>query len=145
MDRIFCNQMEIDMDENYVPEFKVWTGSVMLQPKTIHIIQHEVLTGITVGQLEARVYLQYIGLKDKTGKKIFNRDILLFESEDKAEPDGISRTYNDVFFVNGAFCWRGEITGLPISFVDDAYHLDCTVVGNMFQNPELLDLNNKED
>lgn len=69
--------------------------------------------------------MQYTGLKDKNNKEIYEGDIL-FESS--------GEEYFKVVFEDGSF--RAE---------DDKYSLDledyahiCEVVGNIYENPELL-------
>ena len=70
--------------------------------------------------------MEYTGLKDMKGKEIYEGDIL-FES--------FSEEYFKVVFENGSF--RAE---------DDKYSLDledyahiCEVVGNIYENPELIE------
>ncbi len=74
------------------------------------------------------VWLQYTGLKDKNGVEIFEGDILkrkrncIFDQGYK----------NDVVeFRKGAFC-----TTSPLSVIVSGF--DAEVVGNIYENPELL-------
>ena len=76
------------------------------------------------------ILMQYTGLKDKNKKEIYEGDILFESSEEK---------YFKVVFENASF--RAEAEG---DF--EEYSLDlidvvaqgCEVVGNIYENPELL-------
>lgn len=74
--------------------------------------------------------MQYIGLKDKNGKEIYEGDIL-FES--------FGERYYKVVFENGSF--RAEFEG---DFEEHSFDLidvvaqGCKIVGNIYENPELL-------
>ena len=89
---------------------------------------------------------QYTGLTDNHGTKIFEGDAVAFEDA-VADYEG----YHDNIYIN-----RGEVTyterGMCIYFtnrevvvMDDLFYkgtADCEVIGNIFDNPELLEENN---
>lgn len=79
---------------------------------------------------------QYIGLKDKNGRKIFEGDIVRYTDEviGKEKVDEVK--YNET---HAAFCrlHKSEM-GLQYLFVDEAVANKCEVIGNIFDNPELL-------
>ena len=74
--------------------------------------------------------MQYTGLKDKNNKEIYEGDIL-FES--------FGERYYKVVFENGGF--RAEFKG---DFDEHSFDLidvvaqGCEIVGNIYENPELL-------
>ena len=70
--------------------------------------------------------MQYSGLKDMKGKEIYEGDIL-FES--------FSEEYFKVVFENGSF--RAEVDEYSLDLEDYA-HI-CEVVGNIYENPELME------
>ena len=75
--------------------------------------------------------MQYTGLKDKHGKDIFEGDLLNMPNDD-FEP-------LEVFFENGEFRVR-HCTGNGYLSGDGlyVYSLEGELVGNIYENPELL-------
>lgn len=77
---------------------------------------------------------QYTGLTDKNGKKIWENDICIIHSSNIDEEDGCFTVEWDG---EGArFALYGE--GLTVDF-DNLYSYECEIMGNMFDNPELLE------
>lgn len=79
--------------------------------------------------LNDAIIMQYTGLKDENGKKIYEGDIVktTFTRKD---------LYNDLLSV---VTWSQELLCFTInnvSFVFGNYHLE--VIGNIYENPELL-------
>lgn len=86
---------------------------------------------------------QYIGLTDKNGKKIFEGDIVTY---DDAEAD--YEGYHDNVFLNcgevGISAWDGiYFTNRQTVEMSDLYEsetmVDCEIIGNIHDNPELLE------
>lgn len=77
---------------------------------------------------------QYTGLKDKNDKEIYDGDIVNFDSE---LPDIYKVTWNDEYA-------RFELVGLLDGFqsLDMEAITDSWVIGNVHENPELLEATN---
>ena len=74
--------------------------------------------------------LQYTDLKDKNGKEIYEGDIL-FES--------FGERYYKVIFENGSFRAEAEGDFDEYSFdLIDIVAQGCEIIGNIYENPELL-------
>lgn len=88
---------------------------------------------------------QYTGLKDKNGKMIFEGDIIKSHYANAVNADFIET----VVFHNGKFCaenhngtcisWAVLADGVRhVSFDKSIYMESCEVIGNVFDNKELL-------
>ena len=81
-------------------------------------------------EVDSKTVGQYTGLKDKNGKEIFEGDIV---------KEGDANFMESVIFENGAYKW-GEDHFLGYDsyndFTDTTFW--ATVVGNIYENPELL-------
>lgn len=78
------------------------------------------------------ILMQYTGLKDKNGKEIYEGDILLYDSGSKTS----------VFYNNGAFVrsyGNSNMYLLYDSFIEDGCLYNYEVIGNIYENPELLE------
>lgn len=78
---------------------------------------------------------QYTGKTDRNGIKIFEGDLLYFRNSNHDEEDGAMK----VIFEDGAFAISGDI------FVDlnETYDWELEVIGNIHDNPELLEFQNE--
>lgn len=99
-------------------------GALILEDyylESYEIVKHE-----TVGQ--------YTGLSDKNGVKIFEGDILEGDLEDRFDPGAKWRS----IVVWGTFGWmcKGRQT-LPM---DEFDILEGEVIGNIYDNPELVEV-----
>jgi len=103
---------------------------------------HSSVAGNTYGfggffQVEVSTVCQYTGLHDKNGKKIFERDIIRYIDEiiGKKKIDEVK--YNETYAL---FCrLHKSVMGLQHFFIDEAVANRCEAIGNIFDNPELLE------
>lgn len=85
---------------------------------------------------------QYTGLTDKNGVKIFEGDIVQFEDETPGQYEYHDDTFMNVGVVeynSGRFYFTNRVA---VEMDDLIYEntADCTVIGNIFDNPELLEV-----
>lgn len=99
-------------------------GSLILEDYFLE--SYEIVKPETVGQ--------YTGLTDKNGAKIFDGDILEGDLEDRLDPGAKWRS----IVVWGTFGWmcKGRQT-LPM---DEFDILEGEVIGNIYDNPELVEV-----
>lgn len=91
-------------------------------------------------QVDPKTMCEFTGLMDKNGNKIFERDIV--EYEDCPASDYYRETIivnrGVIEFEDGAFF----VTNRETVEMDDLVYngvMECSVVGNIFDNPELLE------
>lgn len=101
---------------------------------------HEIVDGIAKGHHAEYKITQYTGIKDKNDKKIFKGDIV------KAWSTGSCGTFEVRWRQGGTPCFilypafqHGEMWRLHgVKDKDGNYYDDVEVVGNIYENPELI-------
>lgn len=89
----------------------------------------------TAYPIDESTICQCTGLKDKNGKLIWENDICIITDGTLDEEDGYFRL--DWEIDRAMFEFEG--TGICANF-DNVSGYDCEVVGNIFDNPELLEV-----
>lgn len=78
---------------------------------------------------------QFSGLYDCNGKEIYEGDIL------KWEKDGllyVIKFWHGMFYASVEECNEGILGGFPLHSLTEHEDRECEIVGNIFDNPELL-------
>ena len=89
--------------------------------------------------------MQYTGLKDKNGKEIYEGDKLYIGTYSYEEPideyEGIVKFDDEMkaFILDGENCCGEKDKYLLSDLITGYYHVDIEVVGNIYENPELLE------
>lgn len=119
-------------------EFRVWD-----EVDKLFIDKGKGLTFIDLAEFdcgdEEFIFQQFTGLKDKKGKKIFEGDVLKSNINGSHFPV----EYKEVFYSDGKFQYKYKSSRWSNTFVKDLCEstinqLQLEVVGNIFENPELL-------
>ena len=89
---------------------------------------------ITDFHVDRKTVGQFTGLCDKNGTKIFEGDILEFHFDDAYPEDA---TLEEVIFANFAWCIKQPGFD-PEPIEDNDLPMEGIVIGNVYDNPELL-------
>ena len=103
--------------------------------------QHHGEQGESIGSfigVDPETVGQYTGLIDKTGRKIFEGDIIKGVING-GEFDTLEFPAGPVYFENGAFYYRERKNSTPLPIADYVPQMILEVVGNIYDNTELLE------
>lgn len=112
--------------------FKQRWSNYKINDDTVYFMDKN--TGVWYGSYNKRYkdfnLMQYTGLKDKNNKEIYEGDIL---------SDGNVKNLYKVIFENGSFRteYKGDFEEYSFDLIDVVAQ-GCEVVGNIYENPELL-------
>ena len=127
-----------------IPKFRVWLTDIDQMLRVKALVFEKDKTRCVCGysfdfylEDENATIMQLTGLRDKNGKEIFEGDIVQFED---------CYTETDFLYVNtGIVEWsQGSFTitnrdSVEMGDLLDGEFLDVTIIGNVYENPELLE------
>jgi uncharacterized phage protein (TIGR01671 family) len=134
-------------------KFRAWDYKTEKMHKVLGITFHGHPT-LTLGYkpirkawIEEAPLMQYTGLKDKNGAEIFEGDILSYVELDEDSCMGAEKTYvGSVIWLDEAAKFMFKHTSgrrIDLNFIVGFYLVhDVKVIGNIYQNPELLEVSN---
>jgi hypothetical protein len=121
----------------YIPSRKVMLDWHSI--KQASLMEPSYMYSIITSNYESDDFIPMLfsGRHDQQGNEIYQGDILHERSYDEHEPNGYRDLYYPIVFQQGSFGYIGEITGEFFSLAVDPLE-NCTIVGNIYQHPELL-------
>jgi uncharacterized phage protein (TIGR01671 family) len=132
-------------------KFRAWDGQQMVSPEYIDRNGKAHWKADSIPTISS-IVMQFTGLHDKTGKEIYEGDIIRqmgtdwdrdsdpndpeYEKEPQKEimRDIVSLDRFRFWLQNESFGWEGE---------DRIEPSDCEVIGNIYENPDLLEAANE--
>ena len=109
-------------------EFRAWDKKYKYMTAEVSFIH--IKEGFTGLFGETKIIMQYTGLKDKNGKKIFEGDIIIIsDKNDKKIPKA-----EQVIWSHKGFLIKSSIYNIGIHSSRER-----EIIGNIYENPELLD------
>lgn len=126
-----------------IPRFRAWYTP--FKGKTIGQEMKYGQAGRLITQAEMApdkyVLMQSTGLKDKNGVEIFEGDVVLFSVS-----DGFDHLVDEKAIVQSSECHSGlicKLVDLDLEYriyYDPVFHTDYEVIGNIYENKELLEV-----
>ena len=121
-----------------VPSNWVYGGVAYTKPDTYSSIIYQAEPEIHKYPVYADTVGQYIGITDKNGTKIFEGDIIRITDDD----DVYIVEYNDE---EAIFEATGQFNCICYNFSSDLFRSDVEVIGNIYDNPELMEEKDETD
>ena len=126
-----------------IPRFRAWytpfkgktIGQEMKYGQAGRLITHAEMAP------DKYVLMQSTGLKDKNGVEIFEGDVVLFSVS-----DGFDHLVDEKALVQSSECHSGlicKLVDLDLEYriyYDPVFHTDYEVIGNIYENKELLEV-----
>ncbi len=126
-----------------IPKFRAWHtpfkgkkfGQEMKYGQAGRLITHAEMSP------DKYILMQSTGLKDKNGVEIFEGDIVLFSVS-----DGFNHLDHEKAVVQASGCHSGlicKLVDLDLEYriyYDPVFHTDYEVIGNIYENKELLEV-----
>lgn len=127
MREILFRGKRVDNGE-WVEGYYVFRGVECGGKDTHHFILVHDEYGFSWREVDPETVCQYTGLTDKAGKKIFDGDIV----------EGYDCEFYEVAYSEDEALFELRQNGCSMETFTSFYTFDCKVIGNIFDNPELL-------
>nr|DAK67781.1 MAG TPA: YopX protein [Caudoviricetes sp.] len=124
-----------------MPKFRAWSKAekIMSDVKKLDLCNGEIdARSFEETEIEEVELMQSTGLKDKNGKEIFEGDVVQYQNTKvpSADSKGVIR-YFDNWAMFGIDIEHNEPRALFFNGLAD--HISLEVIGNIYENPELLE------
>ena len=118
-------------------KFRAWAGEEMMFPPELGDWDWEDCELFAGYNRNPTILMQYTGLHDKNGEEIYEEDVVRVLREDSFRP-----YVAPVYFDGGCYCteWYHPIEKKKVVVPLNAWKI--VVIGNIYENPELLKVNN---
>ena len=119
----------------------------IVEVKSLHLGSKKAIIGYSGGNYSIKFdeieLMQYTGLKDKNGKEIYEGDIVLYQDWEQCYEGGGNDSFINKGIVeyNESNCCFNVTERETIDIEDVLYkgNEDLEVIGNIYENPELLE------
>ena len=120
-------------------KFRAWFGDKMIKPMSLQKMIHQKDNTIPLKVLEKEIiFMQYTGLKDKNGVEIYEGDLLQSFYNDGEIHEVIWHEESASFRVATYLDNRHGGSFAELFFMDDIHENCNKIIGNIYENPELL-------
>jgi len=118
-------------------KFRAWDGEQMLNrtlfDRNWYTWENKCVRGAVPNDARALEVMQYTGLKDKNGKEIYEGDIM--DYDDPEDSSVFAVEFSNGAFRAGYIDWTVDLIYPTLNGINS----QCRVIGNIYENPELLD------
>ena len=124
-------------------KFRAWNKTEKHMYNWSNLLNQNLKNIFTIPEQCGYNLMQYTGLKDKNGEEIFEGDIVkvkLYKGEEEKYFIGKVEYFGSNFIVDADNNSEYHVYDLDGFGIDYRYNLeDCEVIGNIYDNPELLE------
>ena len=121
-----------------VPKFRAWDKNTKKMNGMAEIYRNRKQEIELLPRDDNIIFMQSTGLYDKNGVEIFEGDIVEFEDADDIENVYINQGV--IEWCQGGFTVSNRTTVTMDDLLDEDT-LEVTIIGNVYQNPELMEEN----